>query len=276
MTRRAGDWSRAAALAAAAWLLALICGGCAHDPVPRHLELVRSLERDVPAERTTYQHSPTEVVWTGRAACYADCSGLVNEAMKRSLSLDGAGLSAWLKRDRPLAVDYFRAISEGRGFERVESLGDVRPGDVIAIRYERGSGNSGHVMIVDREPRPVPGRPPTVPGTTQWLVAVIDCSSTGHGPGDTRWNDHAKVRTGLGRGDLRVYLDGSGAIAGHTFTTEESAPFREQGARPLAIGRPMRPPARPRRAPARRRGGRRREGRRPAPHRGTNAIRERW
>lgn len=219
----------------------LLLGACAAAPVPRHLELARDLVRDVPPETTTYQHSPTVVEWAhdGRpATCRADCSGFLNEVFKSSLAIDGPGLSTWLNRDRPLALDYFRAISAERGFIKIDRIADAAPGDLIAIKYEPGAGNSGHVMLVDAPAREVAGAPPLVAGTTQWRVRVIDCSSTGHGPGDTRYEGGRKVRTGLGAGEFRLYVDGAGVTTGHTFTTASDSPFRAQNDRPVVIGRP--------------------------------------
>lgn len=223
---------------------------------PRHLVLLRSLESQAQPSATTYQHSPTQVDWppnidgTPAIACYADCSGLLNELFKSSLAMTDEDLSKWLGAKRPLASAYYNAITTQSGFERITHVQAVTPGDIIAIRYERGAGNSGHVMVVDALPFPAPQNegPPSPLGATAWDIPVIDCSSTGHGPGDTRWSGAKRIRTGLGRGVFRLYTDSSGVPVAHAFTIEPAAPVRPMSLRPVAIGRlTPEPQRRPRR-----------------------------
>ena len=80
---------------------------------------------------------------------------------------------------------------------------------------------------------------PLVEGLQQWMLPVIDCSESGHGPQDSRHKkgpnggDHA----GLGRGFLRLYSDQSGSIAGFTWSTLNVSAFKNSDEEPLIIGR---------------------------------------
>ena len=240
-------------------MLALVWGlalGCASAPEqPRHLVLTRELVQEVAPSGTRYQHSPTVVRWgTDKepAECRADCSGLMNEVFKRTWSLSDADLAEWLGSSRPLARSYFRAINRQRGFERIESPGSARPGDVIAIKYESGAGNSGHVAIIDDYPVTEAGLIPTgllsanLQGQPLWVwrIKVIDASSTGHGPGDTRYEGSRRVRNGLGVGVLRLAADESGRVVAHSFSTSATGAWHPVTERPVVIGRVTGPPAR--------------------------------
>ncbi len=240
-------------------MLALVWGvtlGCASAPdQPRHLTLTRELVREVAPSDTRYQHSPTVVRWATDkepAECRADCSGLMNEVFKRTWSLSDADLAEWLGSSRPLARSYFRAIDKQRGFERIESPGSARPGDVIAIRYESGAGNSGHVAIIDDYPETEAGLMPTgllsanLQGQPLWVwrVKLIDASSTGHGPGDTRYEGSRRVRNGLGVGIVRLAADESGRVVAHSLSTSTTSAWHPVTERPVIIGRVIGPPGR--------------------------------
>ncbi len=205
---------------------------------PRHLTRLRELVRD--AETTDYQHRPTIVRWKSADApgtCRTDCSGLVNEILKDAYCLTRADLKAWFGRERPLAIHYQRTIEAGKHFEVITKLDLVEPGDLIAIKYPPDSDNSGHVMVVDARPEESSQAPPVVAGTTQWTVRIIDSSSLGHGPGDSRVDKAGKFHPGLGVGVCRIYVRQDGSIAGYAPSTDPKAKFHVVDERPLSIGR---------------------------------------
>jgi len=232
---------------------AAVLVGCASEQRARHLALTRELVREVAPAETVYQHKPTVVRWEEKdasAVCRADCSGLMNEVYKRAWSLDDSGLASWLGSERPLARHYARAIREERGFTPVNPF-HALPGDIITIRYEAGAGNSGHVAMIDAEPETEAGLLPTglvanmldpAPLMWVWRVRVIDASSTGHGPGDSRYQGSKRVRNGLGTGVIRVATDASGSIVAHAFSTAPTSRWHLASERPVAIGRPTGPP----------------------------------
>jgi hypothetical protein len=96
-------------------------------------------------------------------------------------------------------------------------------------------------MIVSGMPQRMQESSPLVAGTQQWIVPVIDETSSSHGKGDTRQNAGGTSRSGVGSGMLRVYTDGRGSVVGYTWSTSRRSEFRSQNDRHLEIGRLMPP-----------------------------------
>ena len=209
--------------------------------IPQHLVLARGLLHDLPPDANTYQHSPTLVRFPtpGQPGqLRADCSGFFNELFKHSAGYTQSELQLWLGSRRPLARHYHDAIVRQDRFQPVPSVAALLPGDVITIRYERGASNSGHCMLVNDIPQPAPLPTPLPVGATRaFVVPVLDASSTGHGPGDSRWNDHARINTGLGTGSLRLFTDDSGVVRAHAFTTLPDAAVFTIAQRSVVLGR---------------------------------------
>ena len=122
-------------------------------------------------------------------------------------------------------------------FNASSRISDVRPGDVIAIKYPAGSENTGHVMLVAAAPQRSQNSEPMVAGTEQWTVTIIDETSSSHGKGDTRLGADGKSRAGVGRGVFRIYADSRGNVMGYTWSTSRRSEFRAQNDRHLDIGR---------------------------------------
>jgi hypothetical protein len=208
---------------------------------PPHLVLAESLIDSLRPGDTSYQHKPTVVVFPSdpereRAECRADCSGFVGAVLRRAYGLSETEFAALLGDKRPRARTFRDAIVAGRGFIPVAPA-DARPGDVLAISFPAGSEDTGHVMFLASAPKAHAESAPVVAGTTQWEFAVLDCTGTPHGPGDSRHSKRGKPRTGAGRGVVRVYVDAQGAIAGYTWSTSPKSEFRAQQSRDAAIGR---------------------------------------
>lgn len=208
---------------------------------PPHLVAAEELVEHVQPVDSSYQHRHTLVHWgdhgRGRYESHADCSGLVNRLLEHAYGIAPAELDHWLDSGRPKASSYHRAIAERNGFERITRVEEVLPGDIIAIRYPRGSGNTGHVMIVADVPRARPATPPVIAGTRQWEVSIIDSTTSDHGQGDTRHSASGHFHPGVGRGVIRLYTDAAGHVVGHTWSTSSHSPYREQQARHVEIGR---------------------------------------
>ncbi|HZV91612.1 MAG TPA: hypothetical protein VFF72_00260, partial [Caldimonas sp.] len=153
--------------------------------------------------------------------------------------LDADALKRWFGSRRPTAKRYHDAIVEGRGFERLQSVADLRPGDLIAIEYLTRHDNTGHVMLVAGAARQRPASPPLVDGTGQWSVDVIDSSESGHGATDTRHkrgpdgHDH----DGLGGGVLRLYTDAAGHVEGFSWSTLKGSHFVAPADEHVVLGR---------------------------------------
>lgn len=217
----------------------------AREPAaPPHLQAADDLVSSVRPSDTDYQHKDSVVHFPGdggseHAECRTDCSGLVDAVLKRAYHLSSAQLGDWLDAKRPLASHYHAAIAAEHGFERIKSLQDVRPGDILAVKYPPGNkgNNTGHVMIVAGTPNERKATAPIIEKTLQWEVPVIDESESGHGTTDTRHRpDHTSV-DGLGRGVLRIYTDRQGHVAGYAWSVQKVSKFEDQSVSNMVIGR---------------------------------------
>ncbi len=202
--------------------------------MPPHLTLAREMAAAVSGETTSYRHKRETFVWPGQgrtAECRTDCSGFWNALLPKSYPAITPGvLQSWLKRRRPTASDYYDAIKGHRGFLSCDRIVDLKPGTFIAIKYEKGSGNTGHTFLVDESPHLISAQPPTEPDTTQYSVHILDVTSTPHGEGDTRSG------TGLGLGYLRIYVNSDGTFAGHCWSMSPKCVYMPMGRRPMAAG----------------------------------------
>jgi hypothetical protein len=109
---------------------------------------------------------------------------------------------------------------------------------MIAVKYQPGGENTGHIMLVAEALRRVdPATPPLMDGTEQWLATVIDETGSGHGVTDTRRQPDGSFRAGLGRGVFRLYVRPDGSIAGYTWSDSAKSKFYANDDRALAIGR---------------------------------------
>lgn len=227
--------------------------GCA---IPPHLHDAWSLIRHTAPANTLYQHRPTTIVFPDAAqpaltaTCQADCSGLTNSLLTHAYNLKDTQLSTLLRAKRPLARHYFSAILNERGFARIHRATDINPGDLIAIRYEPGASNTGHVMIAASRAvwRQVPSKRAiaTTPPRYAWHVLIIDSSSGNRGTGDLRYPGLdpqtgkllPQTLTGLGVGWYTLPTQGetsaSDVPSDPQLLGPESTPAPK---RPLVIGR---------------------------------------
>lgn len=211
--------------------------------------LVESLEPSV----NDYASDPTLVTWAGvgdaqestnRSKCASFVSALFTQAYDRDL--DG-----WLGCSSPLAATWHDQIEHQNDFEVVRQVGEIQPGDVLAIRYDdvgcasmscgsmQGCDSSGHMAVVLSSPKRHASSAPWIRGTTQFEVDVIDSTTDVHGPTDSRvaMELDGSDDSGAGIGTMRLYADSSGAIVGHTWSTTPQSDFRDVAQRPLVIGR---------------------------------------
>lgn len=243
-------------------LLCLIFNICVnHFPLPPHLHDAWSLIRHTAPANTLYRHRPTTVVFPDAAqpelipTCQADCSGLTNALLSHAYDLNDAQLSGLLRARRPLARHYYSAILGGRGFARILRADDIHPGDILAIRYEPGATNTGHVMIAASRaiwrqiPAKRPANTPNIPNTSArygWHILIIDASSGNRGTGDLRYPGLdpqtgkllPQKLTGLGVGWYTLPTQGETSSSDTPTTPDllgpESTPAPK---RPLVIGR---------------------------------------
>jgi hypothetical protein len=205
---------------------------------PRHLRDAVELVENLDLRNTSYEHGDGRIHWTGTRAAHTDCSGFLNGLLQHSYGYDREAFRRWFDSGRPTAARYHDAITEQRGFTAIKRLTDVRPGDILAVKYLKRRDNTGHVMLVVEPPQPMRARKPLVDGTQQWQVVVIDSSRSGHGPGDTRARKGQDgSNQGLGRGVLRIYADRQGRVAGFSWSTRGVSEFKSPDLEHLVIGR---------------------------------------
>ena len=190
---------------------------------------------------TSYEHGPGTVTWDGTASSYTDCSGLVDHLLMHSYGYTPDDFKRWYGSHRPSARRYYQAIEEQSGFQRIDRVTDLRPGDFIAVKYLHRTDDTGHIMMVDHAPERAVSRSASASRGhgEAWLVAIIDSSESGHGPTDTRHKRGADGRDhdGLGRGVLRLYADAQGRVTGFSWSALDNSQFRGPDDEPVALGR---------------------------------------
>ncbi len=220
-------------------LSALLCLPVGAAPPDPHVATATRLVDQLDLANTDYAHGQGSVTWTGTVASHTDCSGFVDHLLMHDDGLTQDDFKRWFGTRRPTAERYHDAIVEGRGFTAVPTVGQLRPGDLIAIKYLTRHDNTGHIMLVVDAPERMNPVPPYVDGATQWSVTVVDSSESGHGPTDTRHKKGAGGRDhdGLGRGVFRLYADAHDDVVGFAWSTSKASRFVAPADEHLVLGR---------------------------------------
>jgi hypothetical protein len=129
-----------------------------------------------------------------------DCSMFIDHVLKSLYPHAYAYLTNWSGTDKPTTDDfyhYFRSLetNDQAHWSPIEDASQLRPGDVLVIRYKnaRGQESGGHVMMVMDEP-----------WTEQNILAVrVADSAAGRHSLDTR----SLHTSGIGSGVLLLKLD---------------------------------------------------------------------
>lgn len=216
-----------------------VCGWQAEQP--KHLLDALSLFRTVSSENNSYRHRYPEVRWQSdgqSAVCQCDCSGLLNALFPKSYPvISEKRLERWLGKSVPKAEDYFSAIQKQIGFDNQSAVFDIRAGDIVAIKYEDGADNTGHIMIALESAKRITAAKPIQDKAIQYSLYVLDVTNSPHSETDTRYVKGGKHRGGIGTGTIRIYANGAGEPVGHVWSLSTRATFRSQDLRPLIFGR---------------------------------------
>jgi hypothetical protein len=209
---------------------------------PDLLEWAHRLVAGVTPETNLYASRPTVVTWSGvngasETRNRSVCSALVAHLMMQAYGYRSADFATWLGGKFPRAAGFHDAIAAGNGFDPVLKVSQIRPGDVLAIKYPPGSKPTGHVLLAASRPVEREATEPIVPGTVQYELSVIDSSHTGHGPTDTRHYAKGKFHSGVGEGLFRLYAGPDGALAGYSWSVTKASEVYMPGERSLVIGR---------------------------------------
>jgi len=208
-----------------------------------HLTAARDLVARVDLDRTRYEHGQGTVDFGATPSSYTDCSGLIDHLLMHSYGYRVEDFRRWFGSSRPSARRYFDAIVQQTGFVHIDRVDQLRPGDLIAVKYLKESENTGHIMIVNEKPEPAPAsratsRTKDAHGDS-FLISVIDSSESGHGPTDTRHKrgPGGRDHEGIGQGVLRVYVNGAAHVTGFAWSELMSSAFKGPEEEPVALGR---------------------------------------
>src|SRR5579871_4072103 len=205
----------------------------------KHLVEAKALVAKLNLQNTSYEHGKGSIQWDAPCESHTDCSGFVDALLTHAYGFSDSDLKHWFSvKRRPRAEDYHAVIVKQHGFQHIPHVQDAHPGDFLAVEYrEPDAKNTGHIMLVVDRPRRINPSKPLVAGTEQWEVTIIDSSSSGHGPSDTRSLGQGKSHAGLGQGILRLYTDSAGAVLGYSWSTLGGSAFKDQNLHHLVIGR---------------------------------------
>ena len=200
------------------------------------------LELNINPQNTAYEHKTNSVQWgaNGVFSCYTDCSGFMNALIKKAFNLNDEMFSREFGHNRMYAYHYYNAIVSGNHFIQIKNISDVRPGDIIALRYADRSeheDNTGHVMLIVAKPEKHRDSKIVLPQTNQYSISVIDCSKSPHGCGDSRFLPGGREYSGLGKGILRLYTDVQGNIAAYSWSLGNPKAGFNPYENPVVIGR---------------------------------------
>ena len=222
-------------------------------PVPKHLQLARELVATVTPENNLYNSYPSRVpirwkgdLFTSENSVSTHCVGLVDAVLDRAESPTPKAVKRHTSWQHAVRVNnYFEASKKGFGLTHIESLNDVRPGDLFMFsckdvcRTVAGELAQGHITFINAAPRKViKDLQPIIAGTTQWFLEIIDSSDMPHGPKDTRVMPKGqKHATGIGIGIYRIYTDESGVPVG--YAGERAKKFFPIEQRQIELSRPL-------------------------------------
>ena len=94
---------------------------------------------------------PTQITWAGQnghnySTNRSKCATLVTQLLEKAYDPD---FVSWFGCTSPHAASYHDAIEVEDGFTLIESIHDVRPGDIIAIQYLDAGCRSCRSSTVD-------------------------------------------------------------------------------------------------------------------------------
>lgn len=224
----------------------IICLGTAVNSAsadtPLHLYWADAMVQNVSVDKNAYASGTSYMRWpnadgTGIYENYTKCSPFITLLMMKSYGWTSSTFSNWMASTSPSSDKYYDAINQQNGFLKIDSVDDILPGDIIAIKYPAGSSVTGHAMIVKSLAHARNSSSPTIANTVQYEIQVIDSSQTGHGPTDTRLNPDGTFNSGAGIGVFRLYTNNYLELVGYTWSTYSNSTYYDINTRPIVVGR---------------------------------------
>jgi hypothetical protein len=212
------------------------------DSLPPHLVQAEAIAHEIDQSHNEYAHKGCFIKWKGEdgASEYenrTDCSDFLDLLLEHTYHFTRDHMKTWTGRERPLATTWYDTIHAGNGFEVIGDIQAIKPGDIIAVHYPPGEGDTGHIMIAAGVARERRASAPEEPDTRQWELDVVDSSKSGHGKNDTRWLADGTFARGVGEGTLRLYSNSDGMIAGYAWSVLSPSKFVPVSEHPLVVGR---------------------------------------
>jgi hypothetical protein len=206
---------------------------------PVHVTDAESLLADLlVSKQNVYGTDPSYIVWSGNSSqARTECATFVTNLLLHAYNWTNNTFTQWMGSTSPYAQTYYAAIVAQNRFTEISSIAEMQPGDIIAIKYNNDSSSTGHAMLVDAVAQAENQMSPVIAGTTQYEVTIIDSTSTPHGGNDTRTNNGSTTGTGIGRGDIRVYVNATLQPVGYSWSNQSGSEYYDMAQRPLAIGR---------------------------------------
>jgi NlpC/P60 family len=232
--------TRRAAIAVILCFVPSLCLRAEEPKQPKHLAEAKDLVEHLDLKNTNYEHGAGDIKWTGTRESHTDCSGFLDKLFEHSYGYDKEAFKRWFDSTRPTAARYHDAIVDGKGFTQITTVTEIRPGDILAVKYLKRKDNSGHIMLVAEKPvRMKPNKPIVEVAEEQWEINIIDSSKTGHGLTDTRHKKGAdgKDHDGLGKGVTRIYADRGGKVIGFSWSVLGASEFKDPKDEHLVVGR---------------------------------------
>lgn len=198
-------------LASAAMIAALMASGPgvaraaekppANEAAQKVLDTIALIEDKL--TETKYKHKI--MVKLGKGIFHWDCSGMADWVLGRS----APKARKQLPDGRPLAKHFYGLIDkapvdkEKKGWQQLEGVRDVRPGDLfswLTPEYWKNNPNTGHVGFVISTPQPHPKH------GNVWLIRVADASRYVHEDDSRTYGEGG----GFGTGTMAFGCDDDG------------------------------------------------------------------
>jgi|GEM_PF-2370290 len=203
------------------------------------IQWARSLVTSLRPESNEYGSSPSFVTWpsadgTTPAAARTMCNSFFSALLAKTYGFNETFFRFWTGAKSPTAAKYFEVMSRETFFKKLNLVTDIRAGDVLFLDYgDSTAAATGHIALLDATPSVrFPQSAPLVDGMIQYEVPVIDSTRTGHGPTDTRRNTDGTWNSGVGRGVMRLYVNGRGEVAGYAWSVYPSSTYAINGIGP--------------------------------------------
>jgi hypothetical protein len=230
----------------------LVVAGSAPVQAQAYLDDVTALLDVIQPENNFYSSTDPLVTWADQGTGFnrTVCTRFITESLKHSYGMTEDCLRALTGAGRPNTGHYYRAVvNEASGactlvdgvtathaLERITSVADILPGDLVAILYlDSSEPDSGHTAWVLESPVQVG----TLNGETVYDLLVADSSSSFHGYQDSRYlnpDADGNPDEGLGSGPMRLFTDANGEITGYRWSHRSKTTYRPD-TRDLVIGR---------------------------------------